>query len=178
MLKNKQIEIINGALRGMKTRIRFRQSIYNIEYMNYLIAEMEGLTRGKLSEHWGKVPCYYFSTRLMEELNTFRERHYEGRKRIIPKDLESIMTPLTMAIWIMDNGHKSRGNRVLNTHRYGKGDQERVLEVLKSKYEIEGTINRDRDKYRILISARSTREIVIPMVREYILDCFKYKIGS
>lgn len=104
MLSIRQKEIINGALlgdgyaerRGLKTRIRFRQ--VNKEYISYLLSELKGLTGGKLSEHKGKVPCYYFSTKSMRELNEFRERYYEGRKRIIPKDFERIITPLSMAI--------------------------------------------------------------------------------
>lgn len=76
----------------------------------------------------------------------------------------------------MDDGHRSRGNMMLNTHRYEKGDQERVLSVLKAKYDIDGTLNKDRDKYRILISAKSTREVLIPMVKGHIHDCFRYKI--
>lgn len=184
MISRRQIEIINGALlgdgyaekRGHKTRIRFRQGIDHEGYISYLLAELKDLTKGKISEHWGRVPCYYFSTKSMSELNIFRDLFYDGRRRIIPKDFESRITPLSMAIWIMDDGHRSRGNMVLNTHRYSKRDQERVLSVLKSKYEIDGTINRDRNKYRILISANSTREILIPMVKGHIHDDFKYKI--
>ena len=184
MLSNKQIEIINGALlgdahaerRGEKTRIRFRQSIDNLEYMLYLLREMGDLSKGKLSMNWGKAPCYYFSTISKELFNKFRDDHYEGKNRIIPEDIEERITPLTIAIWIMDDGHKSRGNIVLNTHKYGKDDQERVLKAFSSRYGIEGAINKDRSNYRILISAKSTREILIPLVSGYILDCFKYKI--
>lgn len=106
MISSRQIEIINGALlgdahaekRNLKTRIRFRQAAVYKEYVIYLLAEMRGLTKGKLSEHWGRVPCYYFSTKAMEEFNTFRDRNYRGRRRVIPSDFDSIITPLSMAI--------------------------------------------------------------------------------
>ena len=77
----------------------------------------------------------------------------------------------------MDDGHKSRNNLVINTHRYSKEDQERVLSVLKEKYNIDGTLNKDREKYRIIISAKSTREELIPMVKENIHESLKYKIS-
>lgn len=108
MINSRQREVINGALlgdahaekRGLKTRIRFRHAAVYKEYVMYLLAEMKGLTNGKLSEHWGRVPCYYFSTKSMMDLNTFRDRIYDGKKRIIPSDFESIITLLSMAIWI------------------------------------------------------------------------------
>lgn len=65
---------------------------------------------------------------------------------------------------------------MLNTHRYSKGDQERVLSVLKTKFNINGTLNKDRNKYRILISANSTREVLIPMIKGHIHKCFMYKL--
>lgn len=78
----------------------------------------------------------------------------------------------------MDDGSKSRGNIIINTHRYMKEDQERVLLILKGKYGIEGNVNLDRGKYRILISAKSTREILIPRIKGYIIKCFRYKLGK
>ena len=181
-MKKRQEEILNGIMlgdgyaekRGDKTRIRIRQSLSKERYVTYLFNELKNLTTGKLSKREGKDSCVYISTKSRAEYNVWREKYYIGKKRIKPEELEERLTPLSMAIWIMDDGSMVRSNMMLNTQRYKEEDQLRVLKVLRDKWNIEGSLNKDRDKKRILISAKSTREILIGIVEKEIHESMKY----
>ena len=155
MISNRQEEIINGSLlgdgylehRSGKARLRFRS--VKKEYIEKMLLEMLNLTTGKISLNAWKWRHYYFSTLSLLELNIYWNKFYKDGKKRIPIDIEDFLTPLSLAIWVMDDGHKSRGNLILNTHIYNILGKQRILIALKSKYNIEGTINKDRDKYRI-----------------------------
>ena len=63
----------------------------------------------------------------------------------------------------------------LNTQQFALADQIRMLEMLRTQWKLDGTLNRDKTYHRIRISVESTARFV-EIVREHLLPMFSYKL--
>ena len=85
---------------------------------------------------------YRFFTRLLPELTKFYDIFYKGKEKIVPKGI--ILTPITLAIWYMDDGNKSYKSCYLNTQKFNSESQENLMESL-SLIGINSNLNRDKN---------------------------------
>ena len=73
----------------------------------------------------------YFWTLRFPCLNEFYEIFY-NKVKIIPNNLDKLLTPVGLAYWIMDDGGKSSyGQTVLHTRSFSKKDVEYLQSILK-----------------------------------------------
>ena len=113
----------------------------------------------------GRVACRFVTRSLPELTPYFNEFYRSGRKVVAAVP---VLTPLALAVWLMDDGCKSRTSVYLNTQQFDLDSQLRLLEALRNQFGIRGTLNRDRSYNRIRISVSGTarlRELVWPLVR-------------
>jgi hypothetical protein len=94
-----------------------------------------------------------------------------GRKRI--PELE--LSELSLAVWFMDDGCRSRNAVYLNTQQYDDVSQRTALRLLREKWGIEGALNRDKSYYRVRLSVEGTRKLVA-LVEPYLLPELRYKL--
>jgi len=76
----------------------------------------------------------------------------------------------------MDDGARSRSAVYLNTQQFSLEEQEFLCELLQKTFGIHSALNRDKKYYRLRVSTESTRRFV-KIVEEYVLPCFRYKLG-
>jgi LAGLIDADG DNA endonuclease family len=120
----------------------------------------------------GQRVAYRFVTRSLSELTPYYRLFYEaGRKRV--PNLE--LSPLTLAVWFMDDGCRSRSAVYLNTQQFKTRDQRVLLRLLHDQWGIVGTLNRDKCYHRVRISVESTQHLV-EIIEPYLLAMFKYKL--
>ena len=65
----------------------------------------------------------------------------------------------------MDDGSRDWGQLRLNTQSFSKEENELLAGLLRAKFGIEATLNRDKDKFRLRVKATSmprVRRIVLP----------------
>ena len=94
-----------------------------------------------------------------------------GRKRI--PELE--LFELTLAVWFMDDGCRSRNAVYLNTQQYDETSQRTLLRLLHDQWGIEGALNRDKSYYRIRLSVEGTRRFG-RLVDPHLLPELRYKL--
>jgi hypothetical protein len=94
-----------------------------------------------------------------------------GRKRI--PELE--LSELSLAVWFMDDGCRSRNAVYLNTQQYDDVSQRTALRLLREQWGIEGALNRDKSYYRVRLSVEGTRKLVA-LVEPYLLPELRYKL--
>ncbi len=119
----------------------------------------------------GRV-AYRFVTRSLEELTPYFRLFYGAGKKRVP-ELE--LTQLTLAVWFMDDGNRSRNAVYLNTQQYDETSQRRLLRLLREQWGIEATLNRDKTYYRIRISVVGTKRFA-QLVKPYLLPELRYKL--
>ncbi len=87
------------------------------------------------------------------------------------------VTPLTMAVWFMDDGSKSYRAIYLNTQQFDLESQGRLLNLLQEQWGIRASLNRDKTYHRIRIAVDSVqrfRSIVGP----HVLPELEYKFPT
>jgi len=85
------------------------------------------------------------------------------------------LTPLTLAVWFMDDGARSRRTVYLNTQKFNPESQNRLLALLREQCGIAGTLNRDKTYHRIRISVEGTIRLA-ELIHPHVLPELRYKL--
>lgn len=123
----------------------------------------------------GKREAYRFATQKLPIFTPFYNQFYLNNKKIIPINLE--LSPLTLAVWFMDDGCKSRSSVYLNTQQFSKDEQLKLIDLLNKQFGIESTLNKDKTYFRIRVRTSSIKKF-IKLVEQFVLEEFRYKFPS
>ncbi|MCD6220350.1 hypothetical protein J7K43_08220 [Candidatus Calescamantes bacterium] len=118
---------------------------------------------------------WYFHTLTLKEFREFYQAFYWNGDKRLPKKIVEIFTPVSLAVWIMDDGCNTGDSLILNTQSYSLKEQERLKEALWKKYRIFSTINKDRDKFRLRFNSWNASKI-IKIIIPHIIPSMRYKI--
>ena len=192
-LSERQREILIGLILGdghlerlytpTLGRVKVEHSSKQKDYVDWLYNGFKNWVRTKPRTRnikaFGKIwQRYEFCTYGHRLLGEFRERFYEGKKKIIPNDLEKDITPLGLAIWFMDDGSiKSRRHKglFLNTQDFNKDDVRKLQRILKDKFGIPSLTRKDEKGEQIYLGGNSAEKF-IQIVKPYIIPSMNYKI--
>jgi hypothetical protein len=129
------------------------------------------VTRGKV------FYSVFIQTRQLPCLNEIHQLFYSSNnKKIVKKELFFYMDYLVLAHWIMGDGSKRAKGLVLCTDNFTLEDIILLVNILIIKFEIEPTIQREKNKFRIYLNQKSLIKIK-PFILPYFVDSFKYKIN-
>ena len=180
-LSEKERAVIVGCLLGdgamrCKTNalLEVNHSIAQKDYVDwkYKIFQRLVSTPPKGRRGNGERIAYRFTTRSVPELTGLYKWFYrEGCKRI-PNDLN--LTPLSMAVWVMDDGCKSHRAMYFNTQQFSMGEQKLLMDRLARQFEIRTSLNRDKQYVRIRIAVESVPKLY-DLVKTHLLPQFQYK---
>lgn len=188
------LSIITGSLlgdghaeyrsNGKGTRISFYQEATHLNYIYWLhglISENgycnpitpKTYTRlGKL----GKVrKVARFHTWTYSSFNWIHELWYLNGIKIVPQNIEQYLTPLALAIWIMDDGAVSSKGLKLCTNSFSYKECHYLTTVLYKLYNLKVTIQSAGNQYILYIRKDSILDLN-KIVSPYIIPSMKYKI--
>jgi len=154
--------------------LEINHSFHQRTYVDFKYRRLANLVRTpprKRNGNGSRV-AYRFVTRSIPELTPFYRLFYAERTKVIP---ELVLTPLTMAVWFMDDGSRSRSAVYLNTQQFDERSQRRLLLLLQEQWGILGTLNKDKCYKRIRLSVESTRRFV-QVIEPHLLPEFGYKL--
>jgi hypothetical protein len=165
----------DGAMR-CKTNalLEINHSIHQRDYVDWKFSQLSTLvaTPPKQRSGNGSRVAYRFVTRSLPELTPFFRLFYgSGRKMVPDVDLD----PLSLAVWFMDDGSRSRNAVYLNTQQFDGSSQQRLLAMLYEQWDITGRLNRDKTYHRIRLTVRGTRRFV-HLIEPHLLPSFRYKL--
>ncbi len=193
-LTKRQKEILFGTLLGdghLETqndgrtyRLKIEHSMKQKEYVDWLYCEFQEwiLTPpiARIKRRGGSQSTNYgFSTVSHGALRFFSHQYYEksGVKKV-PRIIHRWLTPLALAVWFMDDGSmksKHHKARILNTHSFKKGDIERLIDVLRSRYMLSSVIRKQSDGLQIMILGESANDFA-RIIRPYMHNTMVYKL--
>lgn len=99
---------------------------------------------------------------------------YSSGKKSVPSDLK--LDPLSLSIWLMDDGSKSRSSIYFNTQQFDSLSIHNLMNSLK-QLGIESTINKDKTYQRIRLRTSSISRLR-ELVNNFIIPSMEYKIPS
>lgn len=120
----------------------------------------------------GTRVAYRFVTRSLPTLTPYYRMFYATGRKTVP-DVE--ITPLALAVWLMDDGSRSYRAVYLNTQQFKVVDQVRLIEMLDRQFSIVARLNRDKSYYRLRIAIESVPRLR-SLVGGYVLPEMAYKI--
>lgn len=191
-LTKRQREILAGTLLGdghLETQDQGKTYRLKIEHCNaqkeYLSWPYQEFISWIPSRPYTKVKKnnVYVGVRTYshESLNVFGKLFYSQGKKLIPKVIERLLTPLSLAIWFMDDGSlKSTRHRtyVIHTLGYAREDLENVQKSLLNKFGLHTSLHIQKGKYwRLYIQSQSADKFKT-LIEPYILPSMKYKLGN
>lgn len=146
--------------------LEINHSIHQRSYVDWKFSHLAPLVRTppKPRQGNGGRVAYRFVTRSLPQLTDFYRLFYESGRKVVP---EVELTPLTLAVWLMDDGCRSRSAVYMNTQQFDDESQERLMRMLLEQCGIESTMNRDKSYRRIRVSTKGTarlRDLVAPFM--------------
>lgn len=192
------ISVIVGSLLGdcyanrrsvEGTRLCYRQSIVHKDYLYWLYSffysrgycsnlEPRMYTRRlkgeQTQEHYG----YEFNSFTFRSFNWIHELFYSKGKKVIHSDIEKYITPLALAVWIMDDGGWAKPGVRVASNSFKLEQVQFLVEVLKYKFDLDCTIQKigTIGQHSIYIKGSS-----IPTLKKLILPflhpSMHYKLG-
>ena len=171
---------------GKGTRITFYQEGKHVKYLLWLHNQFSNLGYcnliiPKITTRLGKKgkvrKIIRFSTWTYTSFNFIHDSWYINNVKKIPSNLEKYLTPLALAIWIMDDGSKVSKGLKFSTNSYTYEDCLLLTQVLFQLFGLKATIQSAGVPFQYIIyiwkeSMEDLRNIVSP----YIIPEMKYKI--
>lgn len=120
----------------------------------------------------------YFRTVTHAEFSNYREHFYPLNKKVVPISLVcERLTPLGLAIWIMDDGSADRSAVRLNTQSFTECENVGLAGILRTTFGLEARLNRDKSGFRLRITAGS-RARLLEIVGAHIHPRMAYKLSA
>lgn len=172
----------NGQTYRLKVEHSSKQSAYvDWAYVNF---KDWSLTPPKLKYKYingNEYQNYYFSTLAVGQFRFYGKQFYDdfGHKQI-PKQIKRWLTPLALAVWIMDDGSsKSSSHRavILNTQCFDRNELKLLIEALRSRYGIEANFRKQEEGLQLIIVGKSA-ELLLKIVQPHLLPNFIHKFGA
>lgn len=122
-----------------------------------------------------EFPCVQFATRTSPVFSEWHSRFYVDRRKTVPSEIGKDLSPLALAVWLMDDGSADYAGLTIQTHSFCSEEVQRLAEVLQSKFGLATNMRRNKGAEVIYLRAESIprlRKIVGP----FILPEFGYKL--
>lgn len=193
-LSKRQKEILIGSILGDGTlekdgknvRLRIEHGKEQKAYLWWKYKELKALTSKPprlvkvKDKRSGKERIkWHFSTLSLPVLNFYYEKFYQKRRKQIPKDIEELLTsPLSLAVWFMDDGYKRSDCNALriNTDCFKLEEQERLKKCLKKNFDINVRLHRKGKDWNIYIPNKESKKFC-QIVKSHFHPSLRYKIS-
>lgn len=174
----------NGRTYRLKVEYGEKQKDYALWFWNVfknwtnMPSPKEKSRKSKL----GKVnKSYYFNTYSHGVFRFYAHQFYpkNGDKKI-PKIIHKLITPVSLAVWFMDDGSlKSKNHKTYHIAANGRSKSELELarRALRDKFSVESTLHKQYGDWRIYIKTESAKKFE-EIVGEYTIPSMKYKLSN
>lgn len=128
---------------------------------------------GKIIKRW------HFKTIAMPELNFYWNLFYPNSKKKIPENIDWYFSnPISLAVWIMDDGYRRNDCNAIRISSDGFSYKEQLIlkECLAKNFDINTKIHK-KGKYWNLYIPSGEMLKTKNLIQEYIIDSMKYKIS-
>ena len=198
-LNSLQREVLIGAMLGDGT-LRKEKNAVNVNFkydLTIATKEVVVLVYSIFQDLVGTPPAtakkaksqdtFWFRTYRLKELRHWQKLFYTidahgDNVRRVPNQLHKWITPLSLAIWFMDDGSKDiKAGYYLHTQCFTQGEVKKLQQILGNKFHLEVSIQKDdkqkkNKKFFRLYILQSSVPKFNALVEPFILPCMRYKL--
>lgn len=187
-LSDRQKDILVGSLlgdanvhrKGKECRVFFKHSARQLPLLQWKHQEFEQIT-GMAINMFGQIvkgkeyQFGQFVTLTHPAFSVLRGMFYPKKKKVIPANIARILTsPLSLAVWIMDDGAKDTAGLTIQTHSFTQRGVARLISVLKRNFNLRATSRKNKGKL-IIYFPKSQIPMLWKVVGVHILGEYRYK---
>ena len=167
---------------GKHTRLKVDHSERQKEYVFWLHRELSSLIpskpyqiqyrrKGVINSNWR------FATYSLPVFDEFRLNFYGNHGRQVPAKIKSLLNPLSLAVWYMDDGYKrtDRSGVYLCTSSFSKSDHSKLMACLLNAYGLKTKVHYAGGYPRIHIPSKDAKRFCT-IIKPFILDSLSYKL--
>jgi ubiquinol-cytochrome c reductase cytochrome b subunit len=175
---------------GEGTRICFQQEGSHSGYLLWLHSYISKLgycnitppiLQTRIGLHGKLRYILRFKTFTFTSFNWIEECFYKKetalKRKILPFCIEEFLSPLSLAIWIMDDGAKASSGLKLCTNILSEKEVLLLCNILRRKFNLKANIHSDRNQYVIYIHKSSIQNLT-RIVESHIHPSMKYKLNG
>lgn len=122
-----------------------------------------------------KYEALQFATMALPCFNKFQEAFYPDGKKLVPNNIDELLTDIGLAHWIMDDGSKQGSGLHLNVYAFSSECVDRLINVLTNKFGLKCSIHFKDGKPRIYVFKESM-ELLISIVKPHMDPSMMYKL--
>lgn len=135
------------------------------------------------------MPLNYFTQKVKEKeykfiqfvtlthvvFNKYRKIFYKDSRKIIPREIDQIFYhPLSLTVFLMDDGASDTFGMTIQTHSFKKNEVRRLGQTIRKNFKLETSLRRNKGKWILYFPKREIKELY-RIVKKYLLPSFKYK---
>lgn len=192
-LNNTQREIIIGLMlgdghletmnNGRTYRLKVEQSLRKSDYVAWLFEKFNNfvLSKPKIKKKFRNgvaTKNIGFSTVSHGSFRFYAQQFYVSGKKVVPKMIGRLLSPLALAVWYMDDGSvksKSHKAKIINTQCFSKAEVLLLMKTLKDKFQIRTKLRKQKEGYQIYIFSESVDKFR-KIIGKYVIDSLRYKL--
>jgi hypothetical protein len=152
------------------------RTIFTLGYCKHEIPQIKTRTNDQGDIRY----IYRFRTYTYSSFNWIYDSFYPNKKKIIPPLIEEYLSPIGLAIWIMDDGckYKDKGLKFA-TNGFSLNEVKFLAELLEKKYGLKTSIHKTGaiNQYNIYV-VKSSMNKLIEIVKPHIHQSMLYKLGE
>ena len=170
--------------RAKNTCLCFKQSSKNEEYILHLYSLFQEYCLTSPRKYKAKLKgktyeSIVFDTLTYSVFNYYHELFYKDNKKVVPLSIGEHLTARSLAYWAMDDGGADRSGFILYTNSFTKDEVNLLINVLKSKFDLNCSIHTRNDKiikpHMIYIKGDSWYKFK-SLIEPYVIPHFSYKL--
>lgn len=120
-------------------------------------------------------PCLQFASRTFPVLTKWHGRFYMDRRKIVPPDIEDLLSPLSLAVWLMDDGAADHAGVTLQTHSFAVEEVERLMAACVGRFGLAASPRRNKGKWILYVRAIDVDHLHA-IVDPFLLPGLRYKV--
>lgn len=189
IVNDKQLEILAGCMLGdgyisKRGAVQIEQGSKQKSYLMWKYGQLKNITSVKPKQVFrtkrnGTITSSYRFF-LRQYFIKWRRRIYRNGKKIVNQELLKLLTPLSLAVWYMDDGCKSNNyTLIISTDSFSKNSIKKLRQHLKNEWGIVTRIKYKREPnktYERLTIGGENLVKFVNLVRPYIIPSMQYKI--
>lgn len=168
---------------GISYRLKIEHSIKQKEYTYWLYDCLKDWVLKEPCEKektvFGKVFAnVWFNTVSHVALRYYGKVFYKDKIKTIPINIAKLLTPVSMAVWFMDDGSiKSQFHKTLliNTQSFPKNKLEFLQEAILQKFQINSYLRKQKEGFQIEFRGQDAINFA-KIIEPYLIPPMKYKI--
>lgn len=114
----------------------------------------------------------YFTTRQLTSITELHNLFYKDNKKIVPLNIGSLLTEISLAYWVMDDGDNHKSGYILNTSGFTLEDVKLLQVVLYDNWGLQISIH---SRNRLYINSNSKNKF-LNLIKPYLHHSMLYKI--